>query len=90
MKFFSRDLYARLNSSREEEVDEATARWEEAVSGYEAYLETVREEMPSHVRTLTDTYHHDAEFVPYRRMCSPLARRRRSLSLTGWRTPSCS
>ena len=63
MKFFSRDLYARLNSSREEEVDEAEARWEEAVLAYETYLESVRGEMPSHVRALTDAYLHDAEFL---------------------------
>lgn len=63
MRFFPRDLYARLNSSREEEVDEASARWEEAVSAYEIYLETVRADMPSHVRSLADAYLHDAEFL---------------------------
>ena len=63
MRFFSRDLYARLNSPREDEVDAATARWEEAVSEYEIYLEAIRGDMPSPVRALADAYLHDAEFL---------------------------
>ena len=73
MKFFSRDLYARLQSPREEVVDEAEAGWEEAVAGYEDYLEKVRAEMPSHVRALADTYLHDAEFLALSENVQPVS-----------------
>jgi hypothetical protein len=60
MNYFTRERYLALQE-RGDAMDAADAAWAEAVAGYEAYLQTIRPELPESVRELLDGFYlHDA------------------------------
>lgn len=64
MKYFTRERYLALQNSHEEALDAADVDWEQAVDHYQAYLQTIRPEMPETVRQLIDGYYlHDARVL---------------------------
>jgi hypothetical protein len=64
MKYFTPDRYHALQQTDEAAMLAADADWESAIDQYEAYLETVRPEMPEPVRLLLDGYYlHDANVL---------------------------
>jgi hypothetical protein len=64
MKYFTRERYLALQERGDEAMDAADAAWAEAVARYEAYLQTIRPEMPETVRELVDGFDlHDARVL---------------------------
>jgi len=63
MNYFTRERYLALQE-RGDAMDAADAAWAEAVARYEAYLQTIRPEMPESVRELLDGFYlHDARVL---------------------------
>jgi hypothetical protein len=56
MNYFTRERYLALQE-RGDAMDAADAAWDEAVARYEAYLQTIRPEMPESVRELLDGFY---------------------------------
>jgi hypothetical protein len=54
MRFYTRELYLRFNSSDPAEADEADEAWEQADRDYEKQLARLRKRMPPDVRQLAD------------------------------------
>jgi hypothetical protein len=64
MNFFTRERYLALQERGDEAMDAADAAWAEAVARYDAYLQSIRPEMPEAVRELVDGFHlHDARVL---------------------------
>jgi hypothetical protein len=64
MNHFTRERYLALQDRDNDAMDAADAAWEEAVARYQAYLQTVRPEMPESVRELLDGFYlHDARVL---------------------------
>lgn len=64
MKYFTPELYTRLQQPGPEEMDAADVAWEDAVRLYEEHLQAVRPELPEAVRhLLDDCYLHDADVL---------------------------
>jgi hypothetical protein len=64
MKYFTPDLYARLQEREPDAMDAADAAWEDAAERYDNYLQTVLPELPPSVRQLLEGYYlHDAEVL---------------------------
>jgi hypothetical protein len=60
MKFFTRDLYRRCQSSDEDVVEAASEEWEQANERYERHLRDLEKRMPAQVRELSSLLLHDA------------------------------
>lgn len=64
MNYFTRERYLALQERGDDAMDAADAAWDEAVECYEAYLQTIRPEMPESVRELLDGFAlHDARVL---------------------------
>jgi hypothetical protein len=64
MNYFTRERYLALQERGDDAVDAADAAWDEAVACYDAYLQTIRPEMPEAVRELLDGFYlHDARVL---------------------------
>jgi hypothetical protein len=64
MNYFTRERYLALQERGDEAMDAADAAWDEAVARYDAYLQTIRPEMPEAVRNLVDGFSiHDARIL---------------------------
>jgi len=64
MNYFTRERYLALQAHGDEAMDAADAAWAEAVARYDAYLQTIRPEMPETVRELVDGFYlHDARVL---------------------------
>ena|SRR5690348_17256268 len=64
MNYFTRDRYLALQDRGDDAMDAADAAWDEAVARYDAYLQTIRAEMPEAVRELLDGFYlHDARVL---------------------------
>lgn len=64
MKFFTPDLYVRLQSSDEAELDAADAAWQRAEAAYDRHLQAIRSKLPGSALKLLDGPRlHDAEVL---------------------------
>jgi hypothetical protein len=64
MNYFTPERYLALQQRGDDAMDAADAAWEEAVERYDAYLQTIRPEMPESVRELLDGFSlHDARVL---------------------------
>ncbi len=64
MKYFTRERYLALQNFDEAAMDAADADWEDAVERYDAYLQTIRPDLPESVRQLLDGFFlHDARIL---------------------------
>jgi hypothetical protein len=63
MQFFTPELYQQFNSSNDDEADRADAAWEAAVEAYRRHLDSIRDKMPSQVRSVAELCLHDAELL---------------------------
>jgi hypothetical protein len=64
MKYFTKDLLERYGSEDDAVAHAAGDEWEEAIDRYEAYLQTIRPDMPESVRQLEDGFcFHDARVL---------------------------
>jgi hypothetical protein len=64
MNYFTRERYLALQERGEDAMDAADDAWAEAVARYDAYLQTIRPEMPEGVRELVDGFYlHDARVL---------------------------
>lgn len=64
MKYFTPDLYIRLQEREPDAMDAADAAWADAAQRYDSYLQTILPELPPAVRQLFDGYYlHDAEVL---------------------------
>jgi hypothetical protein len=62
MKYFTPDLLSRFDSPEEAAADGAAAEWEDACARYNAYLDSVKAQMPPGLRLIEDSYSlHDAK-----------------------------
>jgi len=60
MKFFTRELYRRCQSTDDDTVEAASEEWEQANDQYERHLRDVENRLPPPVRELTHLLLHDA------------------------------
>lgn len=68
MRFFTRELYTRFNSSNALEADEADKLWEQASVAYRRHLRQLSKKLPDSARALSKLCLHDAELMnPKRR-----------------------
>jgi hypothetical protein len=64
MRFFTPDLYARLQASDTSAMDVADADWKAAEANYERRLQVIRPQLPSSVQSFLDSIRlHDAEVL---------------------------
>jgi len=64
MHYFTRQRYLALQEHGDDAMDAADAAWAEAAARYDAYLQTIRPEMPESVRELLDGFYlHDARVL---------------------------
>jgi hypothetical protein len=64
MNYFTRQRYLALQERGEDAMDAADAAWAKAVAPDDAYLQTIRPEMPEAVRELLDGFYlHDARVL---------------------------
>jgi hypothetical protein len=64
MNYFTRERYLALQERGDDAMDAADAAWDEAVERYDAYLQTIRPQMPESVRELLDGFSlHDARVL---------------------------
>jgi hypothetical protein len=64
MNYFTRERYLALQDRGDDAMDAADADWAEAAARYEAYLQTIRPEIPESVRELLDGFSlHDARVL---------------------------
>jgi hypothetical protein len=64
MKYFTKDLLERYGSEDDAVANAADAEWEDAIDRYEAYLQTIRPDMPESLRQLEDGFcFHDARVL---------------------------
>jgi hypothetical protein len=64
MKYFTPELYIRLQDDTEEGMDAADASWEQARARYQRRLRQVRLQLPKGLRGLLENYYlHDAEVL---------------------------
>jgi hypothetical protein len=64
MNYFTRERYLALQQRGDEAMDAADAAWAEAVERYDAYVRTIRPEMPEAVRELLEGFYlHDARVL---------------------------
>ncbi|HBI46440.1 MAG TPA: hypothetical protein DDY78_26845 [Planctomycetales bacterium] len=64
MKYFTRERYLAFQNFDDAAMDAADDEWENATDRYEAYLQTIRPDMPESVRQLEDGfYFHDARVL---------------------------
>jgi hypothetical protein len=64
MNYFTRERYLALQETGDDAQDATDAAWDEAVERYDAYLQTIRPEMPESVRALLDGFYlHDARVL---------------------------
>lgn len=64
MKYFTPELYTRLQDREPEAMDAADAAWTTAAESYDNYLQTIQPELPPDVRQLMAGYYlHDAEVL---------------------------
>jgi hypothetical protein len=64
MKFFTPELYTRLQASGPDEMDAADAAWEQAADRYDQRLRTIRPALPDSLRHLLEDYYlHDADVL---------------------------
>jgi hypothetical protein len=60
MKFFTRELYERGQSTDDAIVDAAEVEWELANKRYEQHLHAIEAGLPAHIRAFNDLLIHDA------------------------------
>jgi hypothetical protein len=64
MNYFTRERYLALQNCDKPAMDAADAAWEDAVDRYDAYLQTIRPDLPESVRQLLDGFYlHDARVL---------------------------
>jgi hypothetical protein len=64
MKYFTPELYIRLQDREPKAMDAADAAWTDASKRYDGYLQTILPELSSTVRQLLEGYYlHDAEIL---------------------------
>jgi hypothetical protein len=64
MKYFTRQRFLALQNFDSAAMEAADADWETAVDQYDAYLRTIRAELPEAVRQLLDGfYYHDSQVL---------------------------
>jgi hypothetical protein len=64
MRYFTPDLYVRLQDQGPNAMDAAEAAWADAAERYDGYLQTIVPELPPSVRQLLEGYYlHDAEVL---------------------------
>jgi hypothetical protein len=57
MNYFTRERYLALQEHGDGAMDAADAAWDDAVARYDAYLQTIRPELPESVRQLLDGFY---------------------------------
>jgi hypothetical protein len=67
MRFFSPELCIRFNSSDDEVSDLANEEWEKALQDYKHHLDSIRQRMPSQVRSVAELCLHDAEVLGFQK-----------------------
>lgn len=72
MRFFTPEVYVRFNSSDDMEADRANEEWEEAIRAYREHLDTLRDQVPEHVRKLASLCLHDAEILARQQTSEPI------------------
>ena len=65
MRFFTPELFRRVNSPVDREADIADEAWESAIADYQQHLEALRGRMPSYASGVVDLCLHDAATVAY-------------------------
>ena len=81
MMYFTPDLFARLNSSRNDAVSRAEREWEDAVQRYRKHFARIAADLPEELRRFcSEVYPHDAEIIGLTKG-SAAALRRRSAEL---------
>ena len=60
MKYFTRDLYRRCQSTDDDVSDVASEEWEQANQRYEQHLRAIEPRLPAHVREFNSLLLHDA------------------------------
>jgi uncharacterized protein DUF4085 len=64
MKYFTRERYLAQQLPDQAAMDAADADWEQAADRYDAYLQTIRPDLPESVRQLLDGFYlHDARVL---------------------------
>jgi len=63
LKYFTRELYAKCNSTDEEVVDRAEAEWEKAIKDYRGHLRQLQPKLPRGARLFEKISLHDAELI---------------------------
>jgi len=64
MKYFTRRHYLALQNREEAARDAADADWEDAVERYDAYLQSIHQDLPECIRPLLDGFYlHDARVL---------------------------
>jgi hypothetical protein len=64
MKYFTRERYQAFQNFDDAAMDVADADWEDTIDRYEAYVQTIRPDMPESVRQLEESfYFHDARVL---------------------------
>lgn len=71
MRFFTPELYLQFNSSDDEEADEASEAWENAIAEYHQHLLELGDRLPAGVQKLSGLNLHDAELVGRHEESSP-------------------
>ena len=56
MNYFTRQRYLALQERGDDAMHAADAAWDEAVQHYDAYVQSIRAEMPESVRELVDGF----------------------------------
>lgn len=65
MRFFTPELFRRVNSPDDREADLADEAWESAIVDYQRHLDSLRGRMPSYASGVVDLCLHDAATVAY-------------------------
>jgi hypothetical protein len=63
MRYFTPELFLRLNSSDSEAVDAAVARWDKATASYAKSLSRLRGRLPAQARSLAKLSLHDSDLL---------------------------
>jgi len=59
MRYFTPELYLKLQSADEQSVDAAMEEWEKAIQAYERHLETIKTQLPPVSRAIAQMDFHD-------------------------------
>lgn len=63
MRFFTPQMYVRLNSDDDAQIEQAAREWESAFTRYKEHLRQIRDTMPAPVREVSELSLHDWELI---------------------------